>query len=414
MLGDFIDLFRNEIFLDALRFIWLTWSIWSPILVVYGSLHLWLKYKQIEWIRDQGSFLLEIKLPNEMLKSPALMESFFQSLHQPGVGTISDTYFKGRVRSWFSFELVSREGQVHFYAWTNSRFKKLVETQLYALFPNIEVHEVPDYILDFRFDPAKYKYSKLTNIVLTKDDAYPIKSYIDYGLDKDPKEEFKNDPITPVLEFLGSLKKGEHAWIQILIQANAKENLKYGRLFTKPEWKKRAEAEIKKIASAPKFAKPADEKGMDPKYFSEEQKDLIKSIERSMEKSAFDTMIRAFYFAEKDAANSNNIGGLLSVFKQFSSNTYNGFKPGWGADYDFPWQDFKGMRQRSNEKKMFEAYRRRSYFNPPFKHFKDKPYVLTTEELATIWHFPSSMVAATPTLNRIPSKKAEAPANLPV
>jgi hypothetical protein len=40
------------------------------------------------------------------------------------------------------------------------------------------------------------------------------------------------------------------------------------------------------------------------------------------------------------------------------------------------------------------------------------PSVMTTEELATIYHFPGK-VATTPTLGRIPSKRAEAPANLP-
>ena len=35
------------------------------------------------------------------------------------------------------------------------------------------------------------------------------------------------------------------------------------------------------------------------------------------------------------------------------------------------------------------------------------------EELATLYHLPGA-VATTPTLTRIPSKKSEAPANLPV
>jgi hypothetical protein len=39
--------------------------------------------------------------------------------------------------------------------------------------------------------------------------------------------------------------------------------------------------------------------------------------------------------------------------------------------------------------------------------------VLSTEELATLYHFPGA-IAATPSINRIPSKKSEAPANLPI
>jgi hypothetical protein len=56
------------------------------------------------------------------------------------------------------------------------------------------------------------------------------------------------------------------------------------------------------------------------------------------------------------------------------------------------------------------AYKRRSYF---YRRIARKPLVMSVEELATIYHFPGS-VAATPSLERIPSKKTAAPANLPV
>lgn len=413
MFNEFFTLFENEVLSRSIRIILSLWPIWVPVVLVYAGFHQWLRYKRREWIMGQGAVLLEIHLPSEQMKSPAAMEVFMQSLHQTGVGTISDAFFKGRVRAWFSLELVSDGGKVHFYVWMHSKWKKSVETQLYSLFPNIEVKEVPDYALAFKHDITKYKYSKMTHMLLTKADFYPIKTYIDYGLDRDPKEEYKNDPIAPMIEFLGSLKKGEHAWIQILVRGHIKEGLKYGRLITRPDWKAGANAEIKKIAKEAKFKTPED-KGGDSKFLSEEQKKVIEAIERSIEKPAFDTMIRAFYFSEIEVNNPNNIGGLLGSFKSFSSNTLNGFKPGFGADLDYTWQDFSKLLTRSYERKMLEAYKRRAIFTEPYKNFKNKPYILTTEELATIYHFPSSMVVATPTLTRIPSKKAEAPANLPI
>ena len=42
-----------------------------------------------------------------------------------------------------------------------------------------------------------------------------------------------------------------------------------------------------------------------------------------------------------------------------------------------------------------------------------KPLIINSEELATMFHFPGP-VAGTPALERVPSKKAEAPSNLPV
>lgn len=413
MLQDFLILFRQDIFLQAVGIAWDLWPLWAPFLALYFSFKAWLSYKQSEWIKDQEKVLLELKLPNEIVKSPALMEVFLQSLHQPGVGTLTDVYLKGRVRTWSSLELVSYEGQVHFYIWIHAKQRRVVENQLYAQFPSVEIHEAPDYALAFHHDPQKYKIGKFTHMVLTKDDAYPIKTYVDFGLDKDPDEEFKNDPISPVIEFLGSLKKGEHAWIQILLQAHTKEGFKYGHMIARPDWKDAAEAEIKKIAEKAKF-KSKEEKALDPKFMSEAQKDSIAAIERSIEKTAFDTMIRVVYFAEVDQFNPSNIGGLLSVFKQFGSNTLNGFKPGKSADYDYPWQDFQDMRKIKNEKKLLEAYKKREIFNEHLKNMHDRPYVMTTEEIATLYHFPSSMVVATPTLSRIPSKKSEAPANLPI
>lgn len=414
MLNEFFSLFNNQVFGKALHFIWKLWPLWLPILLARGAFHLWMDYKKREWIKAQGSVLLEIFLPTEILKSPVSMEVFLQALHQTSVGTVSDVFFKGRVRQWFSLELVSDGGKIHFYIWMHAGAKKGVETQLYALFPNVEVKEVKDYALSMRHDIVKYKFGRLGNIVLTKDDVYPIKTYIDYGLDQDPKEEYKHDPMAPMLEYLGSLKPGEHAWIQILVQGHAKETFKYGRLINRPDWSTRATEAIKKILKEAKF-KPAETKESEAKHLSEEQKDIIKAIERSISKSAFDTMIRAFYFAEVDKFNPVNIGGLLGAFKSFSSNSLNGFKPGKGASSDYPWQDFGGLLKNASERDFLEAYKRRAYFNPPsFRRIIDKSYVLTTEELATLYHFPSAVAVATPTLTRIPSKKAEAPANLPI
>lgn len=413
MYRDFFALFGNEVFLHALKIFLNLWPIWLPVIALDLGLRNWLNFRRLEWINKQGSVLLEIKLPQEMFKSPAAMEVFLGTLHQTGVGTLTHVYGDGRVRNWFSLELVSHEGSVHFYIWMHKNFKKAVETQLYAHFPAIEVHEVPDYALEIPYDTTKYKFLKLSNIVLTKANAYPIKTYIDFGLDKDPDEEYKNDPIVPVLEFLGSLNKGEHAWIQILLQGHTKEGLKYGRLIPQADWKIAAEKEIKDIAAKGKYKGPED-KSNDPKFMSDRQKDIIKAIERTLEKPAFDTMIRAFYFAETEAANPANIGGILGAFRSFSSVDLNGFKPGWSPNFDYPWEDFQDIRKKKREQMLLEAYKRRSFFNPPFKHLGDKPYILTTEEVATMYHFPSAMVAATPTLSRIPSKKAEAPANLPI
>ena len=73
------------------------------------------------------------------------------------------------------------------------------------------------------------------------------------------------------------------------------------------------------------------------------------------------------------------------------------------------------MRSIRNHKEihMLELYKRRYAFLKPFNHFNPKPLILSTEELATIFHFPGT-VASTPTMQRSMSKRSEPPPNLPI
>jgi hypothetical protein len=253
-----------------------------------------------------------------------------------------------------------------------------------------------------------------TYFKFTKESIYPIKTYVDYGLDKDPKEEFKIDPMTSVLEYLGSLRKGEQAWIQIIIQAHRKINFKNDAvMFKKGDWKEEVKHEIEEIREESMVEKPGSEFPGMPNP-TKGQQNIIAALERSVSKFPFEAAIRGLYIAEKDAFNPIGITGLIGTFRQYSSNDdVNGFKLGWFTDFDYPWQDFRRMRRTQDEREMLEAFKMRSFFQPPFKNFHQSPIILNTEELATIYHFPCS-VAATPTFERIPSKRGQAPANLPI
>ena len=99
----------------------------------------------------------------------------------------------------------------------------------------------------------------------------------------------------------------------------------------------------------------------------------------------------------------------MGAFKQYGSNGLNGFKPVNATTFDYPWQDYKNTRMNKKKATLFNAYCARGYFHPPYSR---KPFVLNTEELATIFHFPGS-VAETPTFERIESRKGEPPSNLP-
>lgn len=383
---------------------------------------LWVRYVRAQFFFKQKYSLIEIRLPKENMKSPLAMELFLSALHQTGgEANWYDRFWLGKTRPWFSLEIVSIEGNVHFFIWMRSASKNFITSSLYGQFPGIEVHEVDDYTRSVHFDPKEMSIWGC-DFALTKDDFYPIKTYIDYGLDKpDLDEEFKVDPIAPLIEFLGSVGQNQQIWIQIMVRAHKAEAQKPGTLFDKTdEWKDAARAEINEIMIRdPKTKEVGEETGkkgeerMTRPKLTKGEEDIIAAIERNISKQGFDVGIRGLYIAKKTNFDAANIGGLLGSFKQFSSEHLNGFKPNgkkYSPSFSYPWQDYKEIRQNRVRKEVLEAYKRRSYFYEPFK---SEPFILNTEELATIFHFPGS-VAQTPSLVRIPSTKSEAPANLPI
>jgi len=137
----------------------------------------------------------------------------------------------------------------------------------------------------------------------------------------------------------------------------------------------------------------------------------VEAIEHSLSKDVFDCGIRVIYLAKGDKFKGINIGNTINLFLPFRYPNYNSLSPARGpAIFSYPWQDFMNIRLNKTKKDIFFRYKHRAYFYVPYEQV---PVCLTSEELATIWHFPNSFVK-TPGLSRVPSRRAEAPPNLPV
>lgn len=408
------------------RYLLILFPIVMPFVLFYVFWIVRFRWLTMKFVESQKTCLLQIKLPKEITKSPAAMEIFFSQLVPGGAGGYAEAFIDGKTRPWFSCEIVSVEGEVRFYVWcSQAKFKNLVEAQLYAQYPNIEIYEAEDYTKDLVFDLEKYKMHSV-QFALSEPDPLPIKTYIDYGLDKDQKDEYKIDPMTSVLEYFGSLKKGEYGWIQILFQKREDLSIKHGTFAKSKKLKKQIEEEINKIReeAIPK-TKDKDKDTIKFPNPTKGQTERIAAIERSASKTPFECMVRALYIAEKDSFNPINIAGIMGSFRQYNSGSLNGFKVGTVSDvsdlrkdiaFVLPFFSKRNDKKISDIKKsMFFAYKLRSYFQYPYKNYGDKkPFILTSEELATIFHFPSGMVSQTPTLKRVGSKKSEAPSNLPI
>ncbi|MCI0619792.1 hypothetical protein L0Y40_02020 [Candidatus Wolfebacteria bacterium] len=415
--------------LSGLRLLALAAPVWLPLVLGIGFWKVWVGYRRAAFISSMEWVFLEILLPQEITRSPLAMELVLNTFQQSfGEAHAYEKYWKGGVRPWTSLELVSVEGSVHFIIRIHKGSRALIESQIYAEYPDVEIHEVPDYIHGIDFDNELVQLWG-AEFALTKADPYPIKTYVDYGLDRDPKEEQKIDPIAPVIEWLGSLGAGEQAWIQILVRQHKDETPKMVGPFRKlvefkadkkklsekikffpttDAWKDAVKKEIEKVVKERKIQSKDEESG--PVKLTRMEEEVITALERSITKAAFDVGIRGMYVAEKDKFNPANIGGLIGSFKQYSTNHLNGFKPGKTTGVKAPWQDPFGTRVPRRKRIMLDAYKRRSYFHSPYKR---KPFILNTEELATMYHFPGR-VSTTPTFKRLEARKAEPPAHLPM
>ncbi|OJI08051.1 MAG: hypothetical protein COX02_01375 [Candidatus Vogelbacteria bacterium CG22_combo_CG10-13_8_21_14_all_37_9] len=391
------DLFLQSI-LDLLLSAGQFFLLWSPFLLAFLLWETYLYYIRAKWLKENIAVLLEIKLPREVFKSPLAMELVITALHQASSGTLIDQYIKGRTPASFSLEITSIAGKIHFYIWTPKFFQNIVESAIYAQYPEAEVYAVEDYTkaVDFGNQGSVWELRGV-EFKFTEADSYPIKTYVDYGLDKDPKEEFKIDPITSFLEFIGSIEATHQIWSQLIITPAPKS------------WKDSVQKELDKLL---KRDKPKKEGDMSWGEFalSSGEREKVKAVEKSLAKLAFNSGLRVLYLSRDDTVRIPIFVGIMTNYKQFGAQNLNSFKPLMTAGLDYPWQDPFGFRVPRIRRKFFQNYVYRSYHYPPASK---KPMVMTTEELATLFHIPGQ-VATTPTLERIPSKRGEPPVNLPV
>jgi len=397
---------------------------------------LWIHYIQQDFISGIEYVVLEIVPPREVLRSPKAMELFFSNaLYHWSQKGGKEEYWQGAVWLWFSLEIVSIEGQVHFYIRTPSRLKSLIETQMYAQYPQAQVKVVEDYTLAVdEISPRSKWMGWGCEFGLLKPEAFPIKTYVDFGLDKDPKEEFKVDPISPMIELFGAIGKGEQVWLQIVVTPSQKLYHTHGTWFGKHNWVAQSRIELENILKP--YTQVALEPGDVPLLIRGPAflDNTIKRMTAKTEKIGFETGIRLMYVAKKESYSLNTRRDIRLIFRQYANPDSNEFWRVNGTQGDYYSEYFPASEKTvmlvSN--RMLHEYQERGFFHLPLRHhllnnhtvpgpfrgmlkvYKHPPtFVLNIEELATIWHFPGQILKI-PTLTRIESKEAAPPTNLPI
>jgi hypothetical protein len=326
------------------------------------------------------------------------------------------TYLDGKSPLTTSFELVSIGGEVRFYINVpTKKVKNAMESQLYAQYPGIEViEEDMDYVDEVRWDPEKYDYMAFHVVKKEKDDVMPIKTYIDFGMDRLPKEEQKVEPMAAMLERLGKMQPHERVWIQFLCTPHIKKNFKNGSPFKEqPTWEKAAKAKINEML------KRDTRESTDPDTYERAptltmgERDTISAIERNVSKYAYEVGVRWIYITTKGRFDGDFISGLLRSFSSYDMIGRNGMGAAWRTDYNYKFfSDPSGQKIKKYKEGELAYYKSRYYYPRDHKGGADNPKVMSVEELATMFHIPGSSIV-TPGLSRITSARKEAPSNLP-
>ena len=407
--------------LPLFAFGWLlgTAPIWLPIALIITVANVWVWYVRSGFLFKRDSVLLEVKMPRDITRSPRAMENALSVLWlDTGVTTFLNTTWQGQVLPYFSFEIASFGGEIHFYIWCWRNWRPNVEAMMYAYYPEVEITEAEDYAAKFRFDPNTQDAFPTDWRYEPRNDAYPIRTYVDFELDKDPKEEYRVDPLAEVLERMSILKPSEQMWIQIIItQCKDVRRKKGGHWWeTENRYTGLVSEEVEEIRKKTAPLHPDDRSAPDawktyarvPLYKVTE---TVKSMERNMGKHIFSVGMRGIYIADQKDFGAAGYMGIRWIWRPMGNAQYmNQLRPRrWGNPFDYPWQDYNNIRWNLMISRYLDCYRRRSHFYTPYV----MPHnMMSAEVLATLWHPPSASIGA-PGIARIPAKKAEPPANLP-
>lgn len=419
--------------IDVVMFQILLYVGWVPILAVFvwGVMHIYLDYRQGVFSVSLKWVLLAIDVPRETEQSPKAMENVFASLFGcKSAITWREKWILGKFNPRFSFEIVSDGGYIQYYIRTMTRWRDIIEAGIYAQYPDAEIREVEDYIHDV---PSNYPDEEWdmwgTEMKLKEANYFPIRTFEDF--EHSMSQELK-DPLAIILEQLGRMKPGEKFWLQVMVE------------ICEQDWKKEGDAYVEKAYGIPPKAKKGIFSGVMggllswPSLFLEQtigvsltglagvegekpveedfwkvfkitlqEKAVVEGVSRKVSKYGLKTKFRLLYFGRKEVYNKQArtgiVKGMLLQYNNLDMNGFGLFGPQTPKD-DYFWQEWTYPQKQS---RLVKAYKGRSF------SIGATASILNTEELASIYHFPTILIKA-PLVKKTEARKAEPPVGLAV
>ena len=413
------------------------WWVLLPFLLWKPFLALWLFWRIEGFLKKQKFILLEVKIPEESLKPVRAMEDVMAGLWQGFYDPARpwEKWWDGKVILGFQIETVSIGGEIHFYIRCPDYRRDIVESNIYAQYPEAEITLAEDYTKYVPQDmPNKDWDLWASDYRLIRPDPYPIKTYKDFETEAEKEEEKRVDPMATLLELMAKIRPGEQLWVQIqaspISEEYAEPFFQEGlalkeKLAHRPEPVKRRPiwqeaAQILITGKPVEEEKPPALELIAPELrLTPGEREIISGVERKISKPPFKCSIRFIFMGKREVWFKANLRLVLAFFGHYVTENLNAPLPlGKTISKVYSRPPFSILDKRRlylRKRKIFRLYRER--FHPMFPRPADRRtglFVLNTEELASIYHFPSRAVAPAPTVPRVEAKKGEAPPELPI
>ena len=391
-------------FPDPAQWLSSVWMMWVGIGLA-SLFGLWLGVQALRWwlhrrAKHRGAFdakILLVKVPKELRKEDAAQDKSQQQLQeliarmenvfatfgslkpQEGLGA----WLSGR-SDHVSCEIVIDQEKILFYVVTPQKWQAFFEEQIHAQFPFASIDEANDYNI---FSPTGVILA--THLVLRRSSAFALKTY----------KKLDSDPMNTLTNALAKVEAGDGACIQLLMRPVDGGWRKYGvRIASQmQQGKKLSDVEtgsvwgevwkvFKSMSSGPK-----DPNKPDKTYsLSPLEQEMVKGIEEKAAKAGLETCMRVIVSGKTPDKAQRYMNDILGAFGQFNVYEYG-----------------------NSLKKEMPRFQSGIIHDVIFRQFSEShKMVLSTEELASIFHFPLPSTE-TPKIAWLMSRKAVPPSNIP-
>lgn len=436
-----------QLLYDIWGFIAYLWPLWAFLVIISALKSGWLFWRN-ELYKKSSEYtmkIMEIQIPREVRKNPRGMEQALLAMHalRNVAGDLREKWWDGEVTRPYSFEMVSLGGRIRFFIRFFHKQRPLIESALLSYYQDLELTETEDYIEELPENMKEIYHMGYdlwgSEMVLKKEPAYPIRSYMEFEAMED---EAHHDPMSYFMEVLGKAKREEVVAIQFIIAPAS------------PDWREEFEELVNKLRKSQEEQDKKKKFGTGVKYPGgplphfevhkhEEEKvpfitlqrtpgetDVLEAVENNLSKPAFETLIRFVYLSPQPLFyDSYARRGIVGSFNQYGALHLNYFVQNypvgtrtrlWQKPYIFP-----KIRCEYRKASLLHKFREREmpheqwmgkllFSNLLRWDFASRNVLLNAESMATLFHPPTFVVLTAPHIKRMESKKAGAPAGLPI